>query len=431
MYIERLKIRNLRCFKSAELALRFPGEKSEAASQVVLPNVNLLLGDNGAGKTTVLKALALATLSPVIRQSGFVPFYLVRLRHTTATIQARVRLSEQDVPHLYKSGRRQIGTQVMGASIKRLRDLEIVESNEHHNSAIFWRQMFSEQSPAFFVVGYGATRRVDDPSNYSSAESRKRGIVRYQRIAGLFETQVSLVPLASWLPAIKSSNPGRFKQVHNLLNALLPEEASFTGELQNREFLFELMGEKVPFSALSDGYRAYISWLADLLYHVNFGCPSGKKLVDNSGLVLVDEIDLHLHPNWQRNVIERVAKTLPALQFVFSTHSPIVAGSLHSANIFVMESKEDGAAVVRQYHERIYGLTTDRILESSYFNVPTTRPDPFVHEIQKLTARSGADKPQVALEIMKKLTGESNGRAYPKKQAAPAAVRALKRKTAK
>src|SRR5258708_28541290 len=76
MYVSSLEMENLRCFEKANVSLLYPG-KADRPRQV-LANVNLLLGVNGAGKTTVLKAIALAVLTPVLESSGFVPYCLVR-----------------------------------------------------------------------------------------------------------------------------------------------------------------------------------------------------------------------------------------------------------------------------------------------------------------------------------------------------------------
>lgn len=213
--------------------------------------------------------------------------------------------------------------------------------------------------------------------------------------------------------AFEKENPGRYKQVKNPLNRLLPEGATFSGESRKGEYLFEINGVKVPFGALSDGYRAYIGWIADLLYHICMGTPSGAKLVDNRGIVLVDEIDLHLHPEWQRSVISTVSQALPNPQFIFSSHSPIVAGPLEKENIFVMETESNGASAVRQYDERIYGLNAEQVLLSSYFNLKTTRAEPFVDELQELSRKAGKGDLKAALAYMEKLAGnsvQSNGK---------------------
>ena len=198
------------------------------------------------------------------------------------------------------------------------------EAHIETNSA--WETAFDSEADGFFIVGYSSARRVEDIQSIDLSLRRKGRHVRYLRIAGLFEEHVALTPLGAWLPGLKKGNPGRFEQIKHLMDDLLPKGTRFTGNEAHNEYLFEHNGLEVPFTALSDGYRSYIGWIADLLYHVLSGVPSGTKLRDLQGVVLVDEIDLHLHPSWQRVVVPQLASALPHLQFVFTTHSPIIAG---------------------------------------------------------------------------------------------------------
>ena len=398
MYIRSLRINGLRCFKSVELHLRYPGE--ETNSSLHAPNVNLLLGDNGAGKSTILLAAALAALEPIMsRSAGYVPHRMIRQGSKLASVDAAVELHAQD----RSSARR------FSVSIRRRGDAEFIEPNARSQRFV---EMFDDRSPAFLIVGYGATRRVEDAGTFSANEQLKRRLLRYQRVAGLFESHIALTPLHVWLPQLEKGNRGRHKQVVNLIDSLLPEDTAFDGRQEaghNREYVFRSRGVEVPFSALSDGYRAYIGWVADLLYHVCMGCPSGAKLVENRGIVLVDEIDLHLHPAWQRIVISKLSQTLPNLQFVFSTHSPIVAGSVQKENVFVMELDRSGASQVRQFDERLYGLDAQQVLLSSYFGLSTTRAPGFIDEVQKLSRDLGPGRSDIALRIMHRFSGQDNG----------------------
>jgi len=402
MYIRSLKIGGLRCFKSTEIHLRYPGE--DGLPHLHARNVNLLLGDNGAGKSTVLHAAALAALQPIMSASaGYVPYRMIRQGSKAAVVEAAVDLHEQDrgIPPGARPQKRRFAV-----SIQRMGDAEFVKPSPDSDR---FADMFDDRSPAFLVLGYGATRRVEDTWTASGHQQLTRRMLRYQRVAGLFEPNVPLTPLHVWLPQLEVRNRGRHVQVVHILNALLPEEAEFRAERVRRgdgEYLFHFRGAGVRFSALSDGYRGFVSWVADLLYHVCMGCPSGMKLAGNRGIVLVDEIDLHLHPAWQRTVISKLAQTLPNLQFVFSTHSPIVAGSVERENVFVMDLDRAGAARIRQFDERLYGLDAQQVLLSSYFGLNTTRAPGFIDEMQQLSRDLAPGRSDLALEILRRFSGQ-------------------------
>ena len=406
MYIDKLRLTDLRCFRQVEMRLVHPERTDTDPSR--LANINLLLGNNGSGKTSILRALALSPLGPVIRESGYVPYRLIRRgarsRARRAAVRADIILHGQDVgaPWEEKSGR--VG---MILRIERRGDYEFVRSGIARGSS---RYLYEDRSPAFFVVGYGATRRVESSERIDATARDKARRLRYERVAGLFEDLVALVPLRAWLPPLRTSNPGRFKQVQGLLDRLLPEQARFTGRLEDGDYVFEHLGVPVPFAALSDGYRAYIGWIGDLLYHITMGAPSGAKLVDSRGVVLVDEIDLHLHPEWQRTVVPTLSRALPKLQFIVTSHSPIVAGTLHASNVFVMEMDGHGASTVHQYQERIHGLNADQVLTSSYFGLTTTRAPDATASLIELSRKAGKGDRTAVRDFARMLAGSPRTR---------------------
>jgi hypothetical protein len=401
VYVTKLSISNLRSIESAEIGFCHPGSDDPPA----IPNVTLLLGDNGVGKTSVLRAIALAILSPVIASSGFSPYNLVRRTSKgiaeRADLSAHIVLHAQDLEHA--AAKEPVGVDVETV-IERRHDLESVLPNKRPDDV--WEGMFIEQSAAFLMVGYSAGRRVEAEAFDAGARKKSRR-VRFQRVAGLFEEGVTLTPLGAWLPRYQSENPGRHKQVINLMNCLLPEGTLILEEMERDEYVFEHNGARVPFAALSDGYRAYIGWIADLLYHICMGAPTGQKLVDNRGIVLVDEIDLHLHPAWQREVVPQLARALPNLQFVLTTHSPIVAGTLQAKNIRLIAPDETGASSISLLDERIHGLNADQILVSSYFGLDTTRAPDAVDELRALSQEARHGGLDAVREFMQKLAGSS------------------------
>lgn len=402
MYVQRLFISNLRSFREAEVAFCYPGCEDGSPE---LPNVTLLLGDNGAGKTSVLRAVALATLAPVIEGSGFVPYNLVRSSGKrvslakAAEVRAEVLLHGQDTGSRDRSATEEAQVRTL---VERRGDVERVRSPEPPEGV--WEEMFTDRSPAFLVLGYGASRRVESSASFDSGARAKSRLLRYQRVSGLFEEGVTLTPLGAWLPEFRKENSGRHKQVVNLINRLLPDGTRMLDEAESDDYVFEHQGTRVPFAAMSDGYRAYIGWIADLLYHVCMGAPSNAKLVDNRGIVLVDEIDLHLHPEWQRVVVPQLARALPNLQFILTSHSPIVAGTLHAANLRVIEPDETGASGIRRLEERVHGLNADQILLSSYFGLTSTRAPEAVNELRELSRRARTGDQDAVKSFLLKLS---------------------------
>ena len=89
--------------------------------------------------------------------------------------------------------------------------------------------------------------------------------------------------------------------------------------------------QRLPFHLLSDGYRNVVGMAADIAYRMATLNPDLLERVigETPGIVMIDEIDLHLHPKWQRQVVGHLLRTFPQVQFVATTHSPFIIQSLH------------------------------------------------------------------------------------------------------
>lgn len=432
MYLQELHIQNLRVFAEANAAFLVPerardAEERNAEERVPqYPNLNLVLGNNGTGKSTLLKAIALACLGPLAEK--FSPYLLVRrsgkptprkrssaivatgLPEDRAVVRARFQCTWQDVGDKKPSDKS--AALAWAFHINRTGDEESIEllyapkGEVPEATRALWAPIHQNASPAFLTVGYGATRRVDTDPNAPTPAQRLRTLpLRHQRIQSLFTEGYTLVPLGHWLPQLKARNPGRFKQVCNRINEVLPGDIRFTDRLDGTgEYLFEQQGALVPFAALSDGCRAYIGWVADLLYHICFGCPSGVKLVDNCGIVLVDEVDLHLHPDWQRTVLPRLAQAFPRLQFIATTHSPIVVGTLQRGNLWVCEPAPDGnGSVLAQKETGVHGLNADQILLTEYFGLKTSRAARKERQLDRIAAAAERKVPGQGAAFLRSL----------------------------
>ncbi|OOG11989.1 AAA family ATPase [Pseudomonas sp. B21-040] len=410
MHISKLQIENLRSFEKATLEFNLPGTKD-----LQYPNVNVLLGDNGLGKTSILKAVALAVLGPLLSgNSGFVPEGLIR--RAPAKIAGKVNLKKNtailtaDIISTVEERPLKAATDLMPETFSvstEVRTVSSVERMSWHMSPksadeTIEAMQLDEKSPAFFIVGYGATRRVEASARVDESARTRSRLRRYERVAGLFEDHLTLMPLSYWLPAFSVENKGRYKQVINLINELLPPACQIQTQPTGREHLFEMNGIVLPFRALSDGYRAYIGWIGDMLFHVCKGIASGLKLREMRGVIMVDEIDLHLHPEWQRSVVPTLAKALPNVQFILTTHSPLVVGSLMSQNLFVL-AEENGSTIVKRLPEHVRGKSAEQILLSPYFGLDSTRAAPVADKLNELARRAVSGNVKASVDYLRVL----------------------------
>ena len=433
MYIDSVTISNLRCFEHQTVPFVNPGARPTGP----LNNVTLLLGNNGVGKTTVLRAISLATLNQALTQAGYVPYSMIRRSpgarsgqaEVLAEVLAEIRLHDQDLEGRLTTSDLATATSSFVVIVPRGDTEHILPGDIHSEGSNagslfaderFERQLFDDRSPGILVLGYGATRRVDPASEFSPGRRRKQRLLRYERVSSLFEEQVSLAPLAGWLPELQREKPKLFGRVCELLGQLIPSDTRFTGKLDGDEYLFERGGIEVGFAALSDGYRGYIGLLSDLFYHLCTGLKDEDEPTLSRGIVLIDEIGLHLHPAWQRVVVPTLARTLPRLQFVLTTHSPIIAGTAYADNIRLLEADEQGRSHLEPLDAEIHGLNADQILLTDAFGLSSSRAPDFAKRLGELERELDADNWQDALRLMRMLNHGSAGDRAPEPAEPPA-----------
>lgn len=402
MYLDSLRLANFGKFREAQVRFLHPGRPtiSPDLPRPHWPNLNLVLGLNGAGKSTLLKAIALAALGPAAEPAAAQGLGWVRRAPATHGLKASAPPEAVIEASFFtpSQGKRGAATTLTTrATIAQQQGREVF----HREPAPPRGLATPEQT--LLLVGYGATRRVEDTATFRAG--RRLASVPESRAHGLFHEAHALTPLAAWLPKVQRDNPARFAQVQRLLNRLLaPAGCRFSGTVELDDYLFERDGLLVPFAALSDGIRALLGWVGDMLAHLATHYPPPIRLGAAPGVVMVDEVDLHLHPEWQRQLLPLLAAALPRLQFLVTTHSPLVVGSVEWMNlILVQPGPQATGEAVRVVHP-VHGLDADQVLLTEFFGLSSTRAPAKEQRLQQLTDRSSAGDFQAAKDLLAALS---------------------------
>ena len=131
-------------------------------------------------------------------------------------------------------------------------------------------------------------------------------------------------------------------------------------------------GDSLPTVWLSHGYQSSIAWLADLVGQILFEAKAPVLPEEMEGLVLIDEIDLHLHPTWQVAFIDALRSVFKRLQFIATTHSPLTLPALRADEVIVLDS-QDGKVIHRQVTASPQDMTGTELYRD-YFEIKDLIP---------------------------------------------------------
>src|SRR6185436_7066665 len=233
----------------------------------------------------------------------------------------------------------------------------------------------------FIVYGYGANRRR--APNGLTAEASEGSVET------LFDDDATLRnPEEWWLQnelVANTSSPLQNKaklqreRVREILTRILPgiddiRVTSRTTVNQQVRASAEVHGPDgwIPFSALGLGYRTMTAWIVDLSSRLFERYGTLTDPLSGPAVCLVDEIDLHLHPRWQRDLITRLTALFPNTQFIATAHSPLVVQAAPDANIVVLKRQGD-SVIIDNAPRSVRKWRVDQILTSELFDIPSAR----------------------------------------------------------
>ena len=139
----------------------------------------------------------------------------------------------------------------------------------------------------------------------------------------------------------------------------------------------------VPFRQLSLGYRTVFAWTVEIAWNLIQRYPDSKNPYGEPAIVIVDEIDLHLHPNWQRDIRKHFTNCFPNIQFIATAHSPLIAQISLDANLAVLRRESD-YAVVESDPVTIKDWRLDQVLTSELFGFESARNPEVAKQMQRM-----------------------------------------------
>ncbi|WP_294986350.1 AAA family ATPase, partial [uncultured Fibrobacter sp.] len=149
--------------------------------------------------------------------------------------------------------------------------------------------------------------------------------------------------------------------VRKALSILLPEYSNLTVRRSPLRMEMKKNGQTVRVEGLSDGEKCLIALVGDLARRLSMANACLEDPLKGLGIVLIDEIDLHLHPAWQRNVVKKLTEAFPNCQFIMSTHSPQILGDVPAGNILLLEHTNNGIEI--RHPLRSLGLSSNEAID--------------------------------------------------------------------
>jgi len=199
----------------------------------------------------------------------------------------------------------------------------------------------------------------------------------------LFDNNLKLINPVQWLKDIKL-NEDKLQTNDLILASSTLQEIIF--DLLDKNVVTKIDGDKVTFvekevelsiEELSEGYRSVIIFVCDLLYRLSTNKKDQVDILKSKGVVLVDEIDQHLHLKWQRIIVQKLRKLFPNIQFIFTTHSPTIIQGASDDAILYRAYRENGVTKVSEpyYRKDLDHLMMNTLVTSSLFGLEDSRMD--------------------------------------------------------
>ena len=377
------------------------------------PRLTVLHGPNAHGKTSVLGAIAAGL--------GAVPDLLSGV-FERGFLDSDLRVGAQDlrVALTTADGVSWFGMVTGEKSERRGYTIELKDKVD---------EIFSDSSagrPADLpIIAFYDTDRVifDHTERWSDF---KKEFTRYDAFKGALASRTNFQGIFEWFyfkenEELREQRERRdfgyrirdLASVRRAISSMLGDVSEPHMEMDPPRFMVTIetgrKSEKLALDQLSGGYRAVLALAADLAWRMAQWNPHLDNPLESEAIVLIDEVDLHLHPSWQQRILDDLTRTFPHAQFIVSTHSPQVLTTVRPKHVLELYREEDGRIVAGSPASATYGAEAGDVLSS----VMGTNQRPSGNEFAKTLEEymrlvgDGKGKSEEAIALRNRLEGLS------------------------
>jgi uncharacterized protein (TIGR02646 family) len=333
IWLRKIQIENFKALQKIELEFptaTTPSPTLPAAGEPWL----MLLGENGVGKSSLLKAIALALMPPAQqRRYAPNPREWVTLGSRGATGMIRLEFT--------------VGAQPLEIHFSRKRPT--VERKGDF--------------PDVSVLGYGSTRLLPRSTLGRPRPERRR-------LQNLFDSRAPLRDAERWLANSQAVKRRDFNLLATSLKTLLSLGDDAIISRRQGRLSAKLFGNALPIRALSDGYQSVLALALDMMLNLS---KATFDMEGVEGVVLLDELEVHLHPQWKVAIVSSLRQLFPRVRLIATTHDPLCVQGLRKGELHVMTRQGDTHDVKIEQFDVPAGSRADQILTGAWFGVPSTR----------------------------------------------------------
>ena len=388
IYFTSLYLENVKCFSTPqELKLAHNGRPARWT---------LILGENGVGKTTLLQCLA--RMRPILLEDGPYPVEPELFSEENNETLNRYIRNGDDVTMTMRavfSDDRELGDASENSNHVGLpNDIEtrihLERRSNRFEDTDFYGKSTKRMDKDLCIYGYGAARRMGPPNFQLSGFFEEPDFRILDPVTSLFEDSEDLYDAEEILGKLDYAELKNKQGAKGLMEKLKRALADVLPDIKESDDI-EIHGPRVPgdpgkesgvyvttkygpvpFSQLSLGYRVAFAWIVDIAWRMFQKYPDSENPLAEPGIILVDEIDLHLHPRWQREIRTYLTKHFPNVQFIVTAHSPLMAQDALDANLVVLRDEGDHV-VIENDPVAVRDWRIDQIITSGLFGLPTSR----------------------------------------------------------